>query len=164
MQWKKRDTFSFSLLNAGKQVGEMNIDYTSTSQPAACSLGNEKFIIRRTGFWKSGVEIEDAHSKKMLLNAGPKKWYSNRLEVKAFDQQLELKVWNNPLAEWSLEQERKPILAYGLSTEGAAPGVRIRAGESDVPLLYHFFLWYLFFPVAQENGGDDLPFYFLLSQ
>lgn len=164
MHWKKLSDFSFALYQDQKQVGQMTIDYASTQQIADCEWKDKRFTIRRTGFWKSGVEMEDASSKSILLKAGPKKWYSNRLEVAAFGEQLELKVWNNPLAEWSLEREGKTVLAYALSTDGGSTRVRMRVSETEVHPFFHFFLWYLFYPVARENGGDQLPFYFLLSQ
>lgn len=163
MQWKKIADFRFALYHDEKQIGQMTIDYSSAQQAADCTFEDQHFIIRRTGFWKSGVEIEDANGKQLLLKAQPKKWYSNRLEVTVSGQQMEMKVWNNPLAEWSLEQNGKPVLAYGLST-GGVTGVRITMSESNVPALYHFLLWYLFYPVAQENGGDNLPFFLLLGQ
>lgn len=163
MQWKRLSDFRFALYQDGEQKGQMTIDYASAQQTADCSWEEQRFIIRRTGFWKSGVEIEDTTSKEILLKAGPKKWYSNRLEVVAFGQHLELKVWNNPLAEWALERDGKPVLAYGLSTDGVV-GVRITVGEANVPPHYHFLLWYLFYPVAQENSGDNPAFLLLLSQ
>lgn len=144
-------------------MGRMTIDYSSTEQTADCSLEDQQFLIRRTGFWKSGVEIEDTGSRKIIVSVHPKKWYSNRLEVVAFGQRLELKVWNNPLAEWVLEREGKPVLAYGLSTDGTV-GVRITVSETNVHPYYHFLLWYLFFPVAHENGGDNVTFFLSLSQ
>jgi hypothetical protein len=163
MQWKKLSDSGFALYQEGKQMGQMMIDYASAQQTADCSWEDQRFLIRRTGFWKSGVEMEDAGSKKIVVSVHPKKWYSNRLEVAAFGQHLELKVWNNPLAEWVLEREGKPVLAYGLSTDGIV-GVRITAAETNVHPYYHFLLWYLFFPVAQENCGDNASFFLLLSQ
>jgi hypothetical protein len=163
MQWKKLSHFRFALYQDEQQVGQMTIDYASAQQSGDCRWQDQHFLICRTGFWKSGVEIEEAKSNEIVLKAGPKKWYSNRLEVAAFGQQLELKVWNNPLAEWALEQNGKPVLAYGLSTDGAV-GVRITVSDKNVHPYYHFLLWYLFFPVALENGGDDPSFSLLLNQ
>lgn len=164
MRWEQQSQTNFTLYDGGQLIGEMKMDYATLQQQAQCTMNGQQFIIRRTGFWKTGVEMVETGSDKMLLQAAPKKWYSNRLDVSAEGENVELKIWNNPLAEWALEKDGQTVLAYGLSTDEGRAGVRIRAAMDHVSLHYHFLLWYLFFPVALENGGSDLPFYFLLSQ
>lgn len=164
VRWLKQADFHFELRQDGNPIGRMNIQYATKNQVADCVLGNQAFQIRRTGFWSSGIEIIDTASQETVLTAQPKKWYSNSLDVQFRGEQFALKVWNNPLAEWLLEKAGRRVLAYGLTADGEKPGVRITAADKQVDPLLHFLLWYLFYPVAQEAGGDGLPFYFYLAQ
>ena len=54
--------------------------------------------MKRVGFWKSKIEIID-NNKNIILEAKPKAWYANSSIITYNNQEYELIIRNNPLAE-----------------------------------------------------------------
>lgn len=163
MKWIKLSEGSFALQNNNNEVGTMTIRNTN-DQAAECFFEQEQYLIRRTGFWKTGIEAVNKTTGATVLTAALAKWYSNKLTVDYNGEPYELKIHNNPLAEWVLERSGRPVLAYGLDVENSRPQVRITAAEAGVDILFHFLLWYLFCPIAQQDSGDEFAFRLLLLQ
>lgn len=141
-------------------VAEMKIDNKSLRVNCELIIGNELYSIKRTGFWKTGIEITNA-SNKIVMNVYNDKWYANSSILEYSDKKFTLKVRNNPLAEWVIIEDKKDLLAYGLSNENQKLGVKITGNTERNNFLFDCLLWYLFVPIAEENSSDNLMFLML---
>lgn len=155
--WLSRDTSTFYLLEEEQKLAQLTIRIDSFQQTAVINLGEHTYTIQQSGFWTTGVEIRDTEGE-LVLQAQPKKWYANSLTVSYKSKQYELLIWNNPLAEWSLQEADRPVLAYGLVADQGTGVVQITEGKDTVDVLLHVFLWYLFYPVVRENTVDECAF------
>ena len=129
---------------------------------AILMVGEEKFNLRKAGFWKSGMEITDANGlviSEMYLD----KWYASKWMLDHRGKSYQLVVRNNPLAEWAIMDGKEVVLAYGLDTQDGKAVSRITSGSQKQDPLLDVLLWYLFAPFAPENSGDDLSFLMLIS-
>lgn len=158
-QWKKTANFNYTFLVDEKEVGTMEIQFNTASIKALCTIDGKALEIKRTGFWKSGIEITDSNGA-IVLKTYPQKWYANTSVLEYENQKLQLSVRNNPLAEFVIKENESDILAYGLATESGGIGVRI-AGSAKAGFIFDFLLWYLFVPIAIENLGDNDAFLLL---
>lgn len=160
--WKKtkEGEYSFSLDN--NDMGTMKISYNSLEREAKCQIQGKHFSIRRTGFWKSTIEIYN-ESGESIAKIYPEKWYASSWTFDYQDKVYKIKVRNNPLAEYVIQDNSKDLAAYGLTTENEKVSVRISTLSQNSDLLFDFILWYLFVPIATENMGDDFLFLMLLS-
>lgn len=143
-------------------AAEMKIDFNSIKGNAHITIGNESFLIQRKGFWKTGIEITNA-SGSIVMNIYNDKWYANSSILEYSDKIYTLKVRNNPLAEWAILENKKDVLAYGLSNENQKQGVKITGNSDSNNLLFDCLLWYLFVPIAEENSSDNLMFLMLAA-
>lgn len=159
-QWVKNTDFNYSFWVDEKKMGEMDIHFNTMAGKAICTIGEKVFNIRRTGFWKSNLEITDSN-EAILLKTYPEKWYANTSIVEYENKQYKLIIRNNPLAEYAVTEKGKDVLAYGLSAENRELTVRIST-PGNPTFIFDFLLWYLFVPVADENFGDTYSF--LVSQ
>lgn len=158
-QWKKTDDFSYTFLVDGKEKGKIEIQFNTIANKALCTIDGKELELKRTGFWKSNIEITDRNGM-VILKTYPEKWYANSSVVEFENQKLQLSVRNNPLAEYVLTEQQNEILAYGLDTENGKAIVRISSSDKS-PLILDFLLWYLFMPIATENTSDNDTFLLL---
>lgn len=160
-QWTKTEGFNYIFLVDGQETGKMEINFNNMEQKARCSISGQVLEIKRTGFWKSGIEITDS-SKSVILKAYPEKWYANTSIVEFGNRKLKLLIRNNPLAQLAITENDKDVLVYALAMHNREHQVVISStGNSDHVL--DFLLWYLFVPIAAENFGDDYSFLLMVS-
>ncbi|GAB2565253.1 hypothetical protein [Spirosoma areae] len=154
-EWTKTDGSTFLLSVNGQPMGQLTLHVSDGSATALVS--GKMYAIKHVGFWKSRLVITDESGEEQL-RAYPEKWYANSLIVDVGQERYSLIIWNNPMAEWKIiDQNRKLVLAYGLSVEQGLPITRITS-STHPPVLFDFLLWYLFYPVIQENAGDAYRF------
>lgn len=142
--------------------GELKIDYNSLSSKASFNLENSIYEMKRVGFWKSKIEIID-NNKNIILEAKPKAWCANSSIITYNNQEYELIIRNNPLAEYAIINDGKEIIAYGLDTNNGKATIRITSTSDNENYLFDFLLWYLFNPIARENMSDNLTFLLLVN-
>jgi hypothetical protein len=160
-EWVKNTDSQYSLSVEEKKMGDMDFHLNSLSSKAVCTFGEQELKIKRTGFWKSNIEITDSQDA-ILLKTYPEKWYANTSVIEYDNKKYKLVVRNNPLAEYAITENGEELLAYGLSTADKKIAVSITT-TGNAPLIFDFLLWYLFLPVANENMGDDYSFLLLTS-
>jgi hypothetical protein len=161
-KWDKLEERRYSFSVDNKNVGEMEITLNSNDSKANCRIGNEEFIIKRTGFWKSSIEIMNM-KEETVAKTYFEKWYANSSVLEYGDKKYKLIVHNNPLAEYSIIEGNKNLIAYGLSTDNGKVNVKITMENSTTDFLLDFLLWYLFVPIATENMGDSFTFQLLMN-
>ncbi len=154
--WVNQDDFTYEFTLQGRKTGTMKVNSASLQVTADCLIDESRFKIKRTGFWKTAIDISD-EAGNSIVKVSPEKWYSSSYRVDYGNKKLKLIIRNNPLSEYVLIDNEKEILAYGLSTENKKPGVKI-SGTSSADTILHYLLWYLFVPVANENFGSDYSF------
>ncbi|MEJ7827967.1 MAG: hypothetical protein WKF91_07225 [Segetibacter sp.] len=161
-KWDKigESKYSFSVDN--NIVGEMEIMINSIDSKATFQIKDEKFIIKRAGFWKSSIEIINS-KQETVAKTYFEKWYANSSVLEYGDKKYKLIVHNNPLAEYSIINGNKNLLAYGLNTDNGKVNVKITSENSSTDFLLDFLLWYLFIPIASENMGDNFTFLMLTT-
>lgn len=159
-KWVRNSDFHYTLWIDDNKIGEMKIHFKTSGSKAICTIGDKVLEIKRTGFWKSNLEITD-NNEEILLQANPEKWYANISLIK-FDHKIyKLIIRNNPLAEYAVTRNERDLLVYGLATENRELKVRIST-STNLDVIFDFLLWYLFLPIANENFGD--AYSFLISQ
>ncbi len=160
-RWIKNSEDAYDFVVNENVQATIHFNRSSSDGIVTVNAAKETFKINRSGFWKSNIEITDT-SNVLAASVKPAKWYSGHYIMQYNGQEYKLIVRNNPLAEWAIQQNDKDICAYGLDTKNGAVTVRITEAE-NVPVLFHFILWYLFWPIAVENTGDHLLFSLLLT-
>lgn len=112
--WKKSRERVFCFIRNEIEVAQLELVSDRKHAFAKIRLGDEQYLLKRTGFWKMQFEIENSHGKIVLKNY-PEKWYSGNSLVECNNIQYKLSVRNNPLAEWVIFDDKGTvILAYGL--------------------------------------------------
>lgn len=160
--WKKTEEGKYSFLIDNNDMGTMKLSYDSLEREAKCQIQGQYFTIKRTGFWKSTIEIYNEVGEA-IAKIYPEKWYASSWTFDYKDNVYKIIVRNNPLAEYVIQHNSKDLAAYGLTTEDGKVSVRICTLSQNSDLLFDFLLWYLFVPIAAENLGDDFLFLMLLS-
>lgn len=160
-QWLKNSDFDYSLWVQEKEIGKMEIQFNTIASKAICTIDGNNVEIKRTGFWKSNLEITD-RNEKVILKTYPEKWYANTSIIEFENKKYKLIIRNNPLAEYAVTEDDKVIAAYGLDTGNGELKVSISTSGND-NLIFDFLLWYLFLPVANENFGNTYSFTVLQS-
>jgi hypothetical protein len=155
-EWIKKSDFVYTYWVDEKQAGEMNIQFSSLNSIANCNINGKIYVIKRTGFWKSNLEITGPGGAP-VLKSYPEKWYASSFILEFNNKIYKLVIRNNPLAEYALTENGNDVLAYGLDTTNRQLKIRITTpGEADP--LFDFLLWYLFLPVANENLAGNYSF------
>jgi hypothetical protein len=155
-KWMKQSDTRYTFSLEGQERGVMEIQRNTMSGKAHCTLDGGSFTIQRTGFWKSSMEVTDEKGN-LVVKVSPEKWYASSWKVSSQGKTYQLKVRNNPLAEYVLIDSGKDILAYGLAS--TKEGLRLKISDSGShDLIFDFLLWYLFIPVANENFAGDYLF------
>lgn len=160
--WKtiKQGLYSFEVNS--KSIGTLEVIYTHFDRKALFTIENKVYTLKYTSFWKSNFLITD-ENENVILTSRIEKWYANTTILEYKGKQLQLKIRNNPLAEYVIFDGDYEILAYGLSTENRKATVRIHSNITENDYFLDFLLWYIFLPIAQENIGDNFTFHSLLS-
>ncbi len=159
--WKKAGEGIYSFSVDSKEIGKMVIYYDSLDRKAKCHIENNDFVIKRTGFWKSTIEISN-ETGQTIAKIYPEKWYASSWTFDYNDKKYKLTVRNNPLAEYAIFDNSNEIAAYGLITENGLVNVRITTLNQSSDFVFDFLLWYLFVPIVTENMGDDFTFQMLM--
>ena len=160
--WKRTEEGKYSFSMDNNDIGTIKISYNTLESEAKCQIQGKHFTIKRTGFWKSTIEIYNEGGDS-IAKIYPEKWYASSWTFDYRDKVYKIKVRNNPLAEYVIQVNSKDLAAYGLTTENEKVSVRISTLSQNSDLLFDFILWYLFVPIATENMGDDFLFLMLLS-
>lgn len=163
--WVKIGTSKYKFLVDHKEIGTLDISLSSTDSKAIAKINNNEFIIRRTGFWKTVVEITDQNNI-LIAKVFPEKWYANSLTLDFNSSKYKLLIRNNPLAEYAILNQNKVILAYGLNTgnDNGMVNLKITNSEGNNHYILDMLLWYLFVPIAAENMGDNFTFTMLMTE
>ena len=161
-KWVKADNFSFTFWGNNKQIGTMEIAPRTSERKAIAKFGNQTITIRKTGFWKSNLELTDVNGQ-IIAKVYHEKWYANSFILEYYNKKYKLLVRNNPLAEWAIQDNNEDVLAYGLNTKDGQVCVKISTGSQKLNYLFDFILWYLFLPIATEESADDLTFLMLIA-
>ena len=156
-QWIKTGEGHYQFKHGTEDLASLFIDYKSNERKALITINGEAFTIKQTNFWKNHMVVVNA-SNNTIITILPEKWYSNSFNVQWGLKYYQLKVRNNPMAEWVLQQDGKDVLAYGINTADGKAITRISEANSSLAIILHAILWYLFLPIATENGGDNLLF------
>jgi hypothetical protein len=159
--WKKTEEAVFTLWDNHQEIGKMEIALASIERKAIANINNQIIKIKRTGFWKSNLEITGSNGE-LIAKTYPEKWYSSAYILEYGTKLYKLKVRNNPLAEWVIQENNEDLLCYGLITQDGKAGIKI-AGSKNTPYLFDFILWYLFAQIATEQSGEDLTFLALIA-
>lgn len=160
--WKKTDKGTY-VFNVNEQaLGTMVLSDASLERKALCQLEGNAFLIKRTGFWKSSIELSNQNGD-VIAKVYPEKWYASSWILEYKNKSYKVIARNNPLAEYAIKDNAVEIAAYGLSTDKTEVNVRITALKDNSDYIFDFLLWYLFLPIAMENIGDDLTFLMLCS-
>ena len=135
-----------------EQIGQIFLN----KSPPRIRLNEENFFIKKAGFWRNNIEIENGNGA-IVLGMHYKKWYSNEWIIHFENQTYQLKVRNKPLSEYVLCKDGQEIPAYSLDT------IRIANHKNDIPALFDFLLWYLSEPITKENEEQDFLLLLLLT-
>ena len=160
--WKKTNEGSYSLSADNNEIGIMNISHDSLERKAACFFDDKELVIKRTGFWKSTIEISNK-AGQVISKVHPEKWYANSWSFDYKGKKYTIIVRNNPLAEWAILHISEEIAAYGLHTVNGKLNVKITTSSQGSDFLFDFLLWYLFLPIATENMDDSFTFVMLVN-
>lgn len=161
LKWEKKSDSGFAFKKDENQIGEITIAQNAFEKKAGIVLNNNNYHLKHTGFWKNDIQIVD-DSGRLVLKTYAEKWYSSKTIIAFEERQLKLIIRNNPMAEYVIMDGDKEILSYGLITAEKQIVTRIQTTLANKSYLLHFYLWYLFEPIARENMGDDLTFLLLL--
>lgn len=161
-KWVKIGEGKFSLIVDDNLFGEMEISSKSMNSKAICTIENEKFTIKRTGFWKNNVEILD-NSGKEIARIYNEKWYVSSSILDYQNKKYKIVLRNNPLAELVILDQEIELLAYGLKTDNKEIKMQISMNKKNTDMFLDFILWYLFAPILAENTDDIFVFQMLLS-
>ena len=160
--WQKESPHDYRFLVDAESVALMKLNPSLADQAASLQIGDEIYTIRRTGFWKSSVEVSDAQ-EQLVARVYPDKWYAHRLSMDYRGHSWKLVIRNNPLAEFLIRSGEQDLLAYGLEPRDGKVNIRITRATDAIDPLLDGLLWYLFLPVAAESSGDHLTFTMLMS-
>jgi hypothetical protein len=152
--WHKTGEGSYTLLVDGQEMGQLAMKANGSSGKAVGKLSGREFTIQRTGFWKTGLEIA-ATTGPLIARTYQEKWYAKAAVLDYQNKKYQLVMRNNPLAEWAILDQKKVVLAYGLTADNGRVAARITTSDHQTDYLLDFILWYLFVPLASEDGGDD---------
>lgn len=160
--WKKTTEGSYTFFIDEKEMGTMSIAHNTLERQATCRIAGNEVVLKRTGFWKSTIEITD-ETGRLIGKIYPEKWFASSWAFDYQNKKYKVLVRNNPLAEFVIQENGKDQLAYALNANNNVVNVRITTTTEPLDLLFDFFLWYLFVPVATENLDDNLTFLMLAT-
>lgn len=159
--WIKNAEYNYSFHVDKHTIGTMEIQPNAYKSKASITINGERYQLRRSGFWKSTIEISDSADRSVLKTV-PKRWKSNSSTIEFGNKSYQISFRNNPLAEIAILDGDQLIVSYGLTVQNKKQCVKIVATE-EAHYLLHFLVWYLFLPIATETLGDQYDFLMLLS-
>lgn len=154
--WVSLPDSAFVLTLDEQSVGTLYINSLNNGQ-TTCILPEGTFFLSGRGFWNHHLEVTDQEGR-VVLDASATNWFSNQMKFTYDNRFYILQVRNNPLAEWVILEGPVALLTYGLGSDGQRPEVYIKVSDQEVPYLFDFLLWYLFWPVAQEQMAGEMVF------
>jgi len=160
--WKKIAEGQYAFYVDDVETGHMQISYNSLERIAKCEVNGVTFQIKRTGFWKSSIDISQS-SGEVIGKVYPEKWYASSWSFEFDNKKYRIIIRNNPMAEFVILDGTTEVAAYGLDANDGHPKVRITSTDKEADYMFDFLLWYLFVPIATENSGDHLVFHLLLT-
>ena len=102
----------------------MEIARGTSERKSTALIHDKEFQIKKTGFWKSHLEISDKNGQ-IIAKVYSEKWYANSYILEFEDKKYKLLVRNNPLAEWTIQENDLDLLSYGLTTDNGKPSIKI---------------------------------------
>jgi hypothetical protein len=159
--WKTVSENEYELWDKGIRLVQMTLVPQTASSDARVETAEGKWFIRREGFWKTRVVVEDVEGQ-VWATLSPKAWYSSQWNLIGASGTDSLVLRNNPLAEYAILRDGDVLLAYGLGAGEGTPHLRVTQPNADTPILLHALLWYLFLPIAKENIANSDNLIFLL--
>lgn len=161
-QWVKTGENHYHFKHGDEDLASLFIDYKSYNRKALITINGEAYTIKQTNIWKNHMAITNASGNTIIIIV-PEKWYSSSFNIQWGAANYHLKIRNNPLAEWVLQQDGKDVLAYGIKTNNGKVVTQITEGVSSPAIILHSILWYLFLPIATENSSDNFMFFLMAT-
>lgn len=161
-KWEAQGSNTFNLIENDQLIGSMEVDIHRSTRKAVVRLKGKEWVFRRTGFWKNNLEVTDSNGNT-IAKVYPEKWYKSTSLLEYDNKKYTIRVRNNPLAEWVLQENNTDLLAYGLTAQKGKTSIRITTAEKQPDYLFDSILWYLFYPVAAEQVSDDLTFLLVVT-
>ena len=112
-RWDKTSDNTFSFFVNDEEVGKIQKTFKTSGITAHFSIRKDNFTIKRTGFWKSVVEVFDAKGQ-IIAKVQTTNWFSSSFILEYNDEKYSLVVRNNPLAECVILKDGKELLSYGI--------------------------------------------------
>lgn len=160
IRWNKSEKGKYTFVVDGKEKGALKLHWKVSVQSAEGVFGAHAFTIRRTGFWKSRIEITDRHGipvAKVQRTKGSGR--GSTLSYHGTHYRLMLR--NNPLAEYVIERDGREVLAYGLVAHKGKFALKITGQVDEKDYLLHGLLWFLIWPHVNKSTDEDLVFMLL---
>jgi hypothetical protein len=154
INWKKSAEGQHILFHKEVKMGEMVIKNDLFRKSAVISHKSQTYQLKRSGFWKSNIEIIDGNGQ-VILKSHNEKWYSKTARIEFEGKEFNLVIRNNPLVEYSIFDGNTEILSYALDVFKGKATTKIQTSRHHNSYLLDFYLWFLFMPVAKEKIVDD---------
>ncbi|KOY85780.1 hypothetical protein AD998_06080 [bacterium 336/3] len=151
-KWEKLKNNEYVFRVNDLTKGILTLEWSGLQNIANAVINNEIYVIRRKGFWKNKIQIEN-NNGRVVLEVDVEKWYSNDWIVDYEGRKYRLEIRNNPLAEYVIFEGEQELIAYGLHTQNNQISTKITT-QREVPILFDFLLFYLFHSISTESGAD----------
>ncbi len=164
-KWQKVSDTKYELWIQNQMVGSLQLDFSNWSRKATVHTPKGTFYLNLKGFWQNKIQIEDKNGL-VVLEMFAEKWYANYWTVLVGTEKYKLTVRNNPLSEYVISKDGQELIGYGLdaqSGEKVATRITHSVEPTHIHFLFDYLLWYLFLPIAHENGADTFLLLILLT-
>jgi hypothetical protein len=151
-KWEKLKNNEYVFRVNDLTKGILTLEWSGLQNIANAVINNEIYVIRRKGFWKNKIQIEN-NNGRVVLEVDVEKWYSNDWIVDYEGRKYRLEIRNNPLSEYVIFEGEQELIAYGLHTQNNQISTKITT-QREVPILFDFLLFYLFHSISTESGAD----------
>ncbi len=159
--WKTIKLGLYSFMVDGKEIGTLEKIYKGAKEKAIFRIGDQTYALTYSGFWRSNYQITDQNGQ-IIIKSSFEKWFSATTNLEYNGKVYQLKIRNNPLAEFVIFDGTKELVSYGLGTNFGKVIVKINTAPNQTDYLLDFLLWYSFLPIAQENIGEYFTFQCLM--
>ncbi|MCU0438065.1 MAG: hypothetical protein MUC49_09110 [Raineya sp.] len=153
-KWEKLKNNEYAFLENDVVKGVLTLEWSGLQNTATAIIHDETYKIKRKGFWKNKIQIENKN-ERVVLEVEVEKWYSNDWIITHEGRKYRLEIRNNSLSEYVIFEGDQEIISYGLHTNKTQIATRIKA-QSKSPILFDFLLFYMFHSVSAENGADTV--------
>jgi len=158
-EWRKNGKDDYSLFLNNEEQTNLTFSTKSMKRPATFKLNGKAYIIQRSGFWKTKLEILDEHGI-ILAQASPRSWFSSGYLFKYKSHSYTVILKNSPLAQWKIMEGNVEIMHYGLKSNKE---VVISENSNQHDVIFDVLLWYLMEPIVTENADDFVTFILLTT-